>query len=60
MCFLFTSRRGYNFGREGREEFFMNNWDQKYIDAVSSYIPAVYNDGTMMFLPKLHFVELLL
>ena len=24
------------------------------------HIPAVYNDGTMMFSPKLHFVELLL
>ena len=38
----------------------MNNWDQNYIDPFLSYVPAVYNDGTMMFLPKLHFVELLL
>ena len=38
----------------------VNNWDQNYNDLFSSYLPAVYNDGTMMFLPKLHFVELLL
>ena len=38
----------------------MNNWDQNDNDLFSSYLPAVYNDGTMMFLPKLHFVELLL